>query len=340
LPLVLAIATAPAARADDKAVREAQARFEEGLGRVKSGDFEGARMSFVQAYVVLHKPDILWNLALSEEKSGRVVEALGHFKEFATQVPGDADRVGAQKHVDALMLQTGHIEVLAPAGTPLILDGTTSVGTTPLADTVDVTPGHHVVDGKLPEGTKALVVDAVAGEIVRVSFVVSGGDRPSSATPAPQSPASDVPAPAPAPVVAPAPEAPRSGSPSIPPSGAKLATTTAIGGGAVIAAVLGVYFGLQSRSDANTAAAYRSANGTSYCFDPSAPGCAQWNSAVQAQNRDATTSNVLYVSGGVLAAGAVATWLFWPKAKETKGVAWVVPAAGPLGSGVVVGGRF
>src|SRR5580658_4422188 len=85
------------ANADDKTVREAQARFEEGLKRVKAGDFEAARMSFVQAYVVLHKPDILWNLALSEEKSARPLDALAHFKEFARQAPTDADRERAQK---------------------------------------------------------------------------------------------------------------------------------------------------------------------------------------------------------------------------------------------------
>ncbi len=170
---------AGAARADDKAVREAQARFEEGLKRVKAGDFEAARMSFVQAYVVLRKPDILWNLALSEEKSARPLDALAHFKEFAKQAPTDADHARAQKHLDVLMAQTGHIEVQAPAGTPIVLDGATGVGTAPLADTLDVAPGHHVIEGKLANGTKAQTVDAVAGEITRVNFIVAGPDRPS-----------------------------------------------------------------------------------------------------------------------------------------------------------------
>ena len=57
--------SAPATAAE----REAQARFEEGLARVKANNFEGARMSFTQAYAVLRKPAILWNLALSEDSS-------------------------------------------------------------------------------------------------------------------------------------------------------------------------------------------------------------------------------------------------------------------------------
>jgi len=338
--VVLIAATPSRAWGDDRAVREAQARFEEGLKRVKAGDFEAARMSFLQAYVVLHKPDILWNLALSEEKSGRPVDALGHFKELARDASDDADRVRARKHVDALMPQTGHIEVLAPAGTPLSLDGAASIGTAPLADAVDVTPGHHVIDGKLAEGTKEIGVDAVAGQVARVSFVVTGAD--------PTAPAA---APAPAPVLAPASAiapvpvtpAPPVEEPPSAHSAARLAVTTALGAGAVIALGLGVYFGLQSRSDANTAAGYGTQLGPSGCVNPAGAvvtECAHWNDVVKEENRDQTVSTVLYVTGGVLVAGAVAAWFLWPRSSEAKGFAWVVPAAGPTGGGVVAGGRF
>src|ERR1700730_14420850 len=84
----LAVAVPSVARADDPAAeREAQARFEEGIARVKTGNFEGARISFLQAHAVLHKPYILWNLALAEEKTGNVLDALGHFKQFVRLSP-------------------------------------------------------------------------------------------------------------------------------------------------------------------------------------------------------------------------------------------------------------
>ncbi len=84
LAAALALSLPRTARADDSVLeREAQARFEEGVARVKAGNIEGARVSFAQAYTVLHKPTILWNLALAEEKTGHLVEALGHFKELA-----------------------------------------------------------------------------------------------------------------------------------------------------------------------------------------------------------------------------------------------------------------
>ena len=59
---------------DEGAKHDAQARFEEGMKRVRSGDFEGGRLAFIQAYAVLKNPDILWNLALSELKSSHPLE--------------------------------------------------------------------------------------------------------------------------------------------------------------------------------------------------------------------------------------------------------------------------
>ena len=61
---------------EDAATRDAKARFEEGLKRYEAQDFEGARVAFQQAYSVLHAVDILYNLALSELRSNRPVEAL------------------------------------------------------------------------------------------------------------------------------------------------------------------------------------------------------------------------------------------------------------------------
>jgi hypothetical protein len=70
------------------------------------------------------------------------------------------------------------------------------------------------------------------------------------------------------------------------------------------------------------------------------------NDAVHSQNRDATISNVFYVTAGLFTAGAALAWVFWPKARDSA-AAWVVPTvsvlavrAGPSGGGAVVQGRF
>ena len=89
--VIAALAAAAPAGADDTAQRDAQARFEEGLARVRADNLAGALVSFQQAYAVMHKPAVVWNLALVEEKTSRPVEALAHFREYLRTAPA-ADR--------------------------------------------------------------------------------------------------------------------------------------------------------------------------------------------------------------------------------------------------------
>jgi hypothetical protein len=175
----------------DVAVRDAQARFEEGLERVKSGDFDAARLSFAQAYTVLRRPAILWNLALAEEKTGHAIDALGHFKQVVRDADATpSDREVAQRHAAGLMARTGHIAVEAPPGATLIVDGEPRDVIAPLAEPLDVTPGHHVIEAKLTQGSKSLEVDAAAGQTARVSFLVvdSAPPQPSPGPPRPTVP--------------------------------------------------------------------------------------------------------------------------------------------------------
>ncbi len=336
----LAVSIGSRARAAAKPTHHPPAPVVEGIARVKKGDFEAARLSFAQAYTVLHKPVILWNLALAEEKSGHVVEALGHFRELDRAPMAGEDRAKAKKHVETLMAQTGHIEVVAAAGTKVDVDGA-DAGVTPLADAVDVLPGkHHVVAGE-----KATDADVSAGETAHVSFLVLEPPAPSSALPAEHAapPAQERAVPETAAVAAttPAPEAPEQGGTTADPM-ARAITVITIGTLAVTGGVLGVTFALQSKSNANTAAAAQAqlANNPSACTGATSSGtCGQLKDAVDAENRDHTLSNVFYGTGAVLAAGAVVTWLLWPK-HATASTAWVFPMLETGGGGVGFVGRF
>jgi hypothetical protein len=333
---LVVVASVSAHAADDRATREAEARFTEGLSAVKTRDYEAARLSFAQAYAVLHRPLILWNLALSEEKSGHLLDAVGHFRQVTRDMPGASEATGAQKHLDALMAQMGRVDLQAPAGTTFTLDGGDVAGSAPLADPLDVLPGHHVVEARLVHGgARTLQVDATAGQVAHLTF---GSADPPAVAPAPVAP----PVPAqPAPTEAQGSEAASPDrSSSRPVSTGKVVMTAALGGAAAVAVGLGAYFGLQSRSNANTAKGYRDANGGSACGGSMPPGyCAAWNNAIQAENRDATASDVLYIAGGVFAVSAVMTLLLWPRG-DRPASAWVLPEVGPAGAGIGAGGRF
>ncbi|MGA3123272.1 MAG: hypothetical protein ABSF69_21070 [Polyangiaceae bacterium] len=344
LTAALSIGAPRAAGADnDPAVRDAQARFEEGIARVKGGDYEAARISFAQAYAVLRRPAILWNLALAEEKTEHWVDALDHFKRVARDAQANAaDREDAQRHADRLMARTGHIDVQAPPGSTLRVDGDAITGVAPFPEPLDVVPGHHQIDARLADSFKSVPVDVAAGQIAHVSFASVGAtdtapasaSEATNATPsAPVPPSIDTAITQSNPSVA-------DGRPS--PSPARAITVSALGAGAVVAAGIGVYLGLASQSDANHAATDRSQlTGNSSCFGLSTnPSCTNLNDAVRAENRAATGSTTLYVTAAILAAGAVATWFLWPKGENGPQLAWILPEVTPCEVGIRAEGNF
>ena len=335
----LVLSMAAVARADDRATREAQARFVEGLARVKSGDFDAARMSFTQAYAVLHKPDILWNLALSEQKSGHFVEALGHFRQLERDAATTADRTRAGKHVTELMAATAHVEVAAPAGSQVSVDGA-AVGTAPLVDPIDVTAGPHHIEVRTAQGaTKSADADAVVGTVARVSFLQ--GD----ASPAPAVAPTPTPAPAaaggPSPTEA-QPPSPQPGTGEPPPVtmthgtfwDARGITVVVAGSAAIVAGGLGIAFATVSSNDASTASTLRQQNPSCTTASQSA-GCAQLASTTDSQHGAYVASRGLWATAGILAVGAVCTYFFWPRtpAGATSSVQ-VAPTVGAGGAGV------
>ena len=324
------LATAAPARADDAAAREAQARFEEGLARVRSSDLEGALLSFRQANAVIHKPAVVWNLALTEEKTKRPVDALAHFREYLRlATPTDPDRPRAQKHIDALAAATGHIEVAAPAGAAVSVDGTVAPGATPFADPIDVTPGHHDVEARLGTMVKTLGVEAVAGQTTRADF--AGLDaKPTPGATAPQSTGEAPVAPPEAPVAPPDQGATTYVSPT-----ARLVTVIALGSGALAAGGTALAFGIASSNEAGTAAALRSTVPT--CEGVTSAQCQQLASDTSAQHTDHVISTAMWAIGGTLAVASVGAFFLWPREKAA---VTVVPAVGPGTAGVVVGGGF
>jgi hypothetical protein len=221
---------------------------------------------------------------------------------------------------------------------------------------VDVTAARVLVDGKLVAGTidgkpvsldpgshdfrferddpsQATTVHVVlrTGEknrdVAAVFAATEGTTPPSTESPAgPASPA--------------APESP--GRASTFWNGRNVTSLALLVGGAA-GVGLGVVFALQSQNDKTHAATLRATVGTMGCPTPSvSTTCQQLSDKVDAQNSAALISDVLYVAGGVLAAGALTTWLLWPKsAQEPRAsTAWVAPVFGPTSAGLRAGGSF
>lgn len=330
--LLGALCVAAPASADEAADRDARARFDEGLARVRASDFEGARVSFAQAFAVLHKPDILWNLALAEEKTQHPLEALLHFKEYIHEAPANGtDREHARKHIIELSALTGHIEVVAPPGAAITVDATRPLGFAPLTDTVDVMPGRHSISAQLGAQSKTLGVETVAGETARADLMeLAPTPPPPAAAPAPPGPgAGDAQAP---PEPPPSGEQPISSRMTTP----QLVTVIALGGAAVTTAALALGFGVSSNNDASRASGLRTQNPS--CYGSTSTGCQDLASTVNAQHTDYVVSSGLWVTSAVLLAGTAAAYFLWPKSQTSSVVA--APAVGPGSAGVVAVGSF
>jgi hypothetical protein len=186
---------------------------------------------------------------------------------------------------------------------------------------VPVDPGVHVLrvtrEGALPVQEKLVVRAAEKNREVTLTLVAA------TSKPPPKNGASEQEGPPPS------------------TSTGRLVTTIVLGGAAAGGIGSAIYLGLHSSSEANTASSLRGSISSSACAGGSSQVCQNLGNAVDAQNRDAILSRVLYAVGGVLAAGAVTTFFVWPKAKTSSdAAAWVVPWGGSGSGGVALGGRF
>ncbi len=225
LAAVLLLSVAPAAvsspcraqTADDPTTAMARARFKEGVEFFDKGEFERARASFLQAYALKKHPAVLLNLAWSCLKSGHPLEAERYFKQF----PADEKDVTDKQRADATdglaqsRAKLGRIEVVATAGTEVVVDGE-RVGLTPLAEPVSVEAGAHTIKAKAADGaTEVQSVTVLGGDKTVARF--TRGTPPLPPVAEPPSPATAPPAPPPVATEAPAPPATAPSPPSTEP---------------------------------------------------------------------------------------------------------------------------
>jgi len=345
-PLARAVpAGAPASKggttAQDQARLDAEKRLAEGLDRYAKGDYEGARLAFAQAYAVLASLDLLYNLARAEVKAGHPLEALVHIHQLLRDPRATPDdHAKADRLLEEANRLTGHIAVEAPDGAEILLDDVPS-GEAPFKEPFDVTPGRHKVEARSPTSRRRLDVDAPIGEVVAARFAPDATTAPTVGPPVPLAPA-----PSPAPVERAAPPPPPSEA-SPPPGGtherayhasqssAHLIVPISIGAAAVVVLGVGAGLGLVAQGKSSDAASFRATRPVGFCADYGSADCAQYRGILDSQQEATNVSRVLYVTGGVLALGAVVTYLVWPRGRSERHGAWIAPTPGGVSGGFV-----
>lgn len=296
------------AHGDDAAVAEAQARFKEGLDFADNMKFEEARLKFLQAFVVLKAPAVLFNLASAEQKTGHDVEAIEHYRAFlksgATDTHiTDAMRDKAKQNIADLLAKVSQVDVDVPDGAKVSVDGK------PLEefpkDPVPVAPGKHTIEAAFSGKVRSVSVNPRVGEVVKAKIDFEDGTT------------------------------------TMPPAEAQYERPLAgwvvpagLGALGIAGLVVGGAFASASQSSKDDSEALRRSS-PGLCAAPESPACRDYDDKRSTAESQATVAWVGYVSGGVLLAASVATFVFWPKsgkASPSRGML-VTPLVGANGGG-------
>jgi hypothetical protein len=166
--LVVALHTMPA-RADDAA----EAKHAQGTALTKSGNYEGARMKFLEALSMRPMSKTYLNLCVVEQHLGLEPEAVGHCKQF---LAGDAAPAMKKTVEDGiyreLLAATGRLKIEAKAGDAIELDGL-EVGKAPLGEPLIVKKGEHVI----ASGGRSVRLTVKGGETIAINLPLDGVDE-------------------------------------------------------------------------------------------------------------------------------------------------------------------
>jgi hypothetical protein len=259
------------------------------------------------------------------------VEAAAHLREYLTHTDEPAPKLDSvrSKWLPRAEGRTARLNVFAPLGAQLAVDGVVQEppiaaagpSGSPMASIV-VAAGEHEVVARQGAAAESQHVAARGGELVELHF---------QRVP-------DAPGPTGAVAWAATPERTESRTPR-----AKWITTIVLGSGAVVAAGVGVGFGVASLNQSKDATNLRNeiAPGSPFtgttCSGAnagSAP-CRQLASDVEANRLNWGISTASYVCAGALAAASVATWMLW----KPKGLV-AGPTIGARGAGFALGGPW
>ncbi len=144
-------AHAQAASGDEKL---AQTRFDQGKAAFKRKRYDAARKALLDAYQLRPNDETALYLGLASVKAKKPGDGARYLKVYlaATQGTSSPEHDQAEAALAEATKKLGTIEVLAPRGTEIYLDGSSDkVGVTPMEPLL-VEPGPHSVRGRTADG--------------------------------------------------------------------------------------------------------------------------------------------------------------------------------------------
>ncbi len=124
----------------------AKSHFHTGEIYYERSEYPAAAHEFEEAYRISKRPELLYNMGKSYDGQGDHARALAAYRRFLTAVASSPDRPTVQARVTALGALVGRVTIRASVeGSAVTIDGT-PVGTTPLAEAIELNPGGHKIE--------------------------------------------------------------------------------------------------------------------------------------------------------------------------------------------------
>jgi tetratricopeptide (TPR) repeat protein len=159
--------SAPAAAPSAEDRKAAHAAFKEGDALFKKGDFRGAAQAYETAYKKAPHFAPLWNAARAWESANEPVRAANLYAKYLEEAPPNApDRNRAIASLKKLAAKLGKLDVHAAQGVDHV-----TVDDEPIeGDSVYVSPGAHVVQGRVGDRVVREQPKVAAGESISVAL--------------------------------------------------------------------------------------------------------------------------------------------------------------------------
>jgi hypothetical protein len=152
----LAAAPAPVFAQDAAAIAKAREQFRQGLSLEAAGDFARALKEFKEVAVVKSTPQVRFHIAVCQEKTGDLVQALGSYRLALHEAheAKAADVEGpAQEALAALEPRVPQLTLIRGSGAKtaeVILDGV-PLGATSVGPAMPLNPGPHQLKAMAPQ---------------------------------------------------------------------------------------------------------------------------------------------------------------------------------------------
>lgn len=89
----------------DEMTQEARRFFERGVAMFRRRRYEAALQAFTAAYNFSRLPEVIYNLAVASERTGRLQDAVDYYREYLRARPEDPGRRQIERHVEQLRAQ-------------------------------------------------------------------------------------------------------------------------------------------------------------------------------------------------------------------------------------------